>query len=656
MTIGISPEPLQFDEHGNPVSLRYGDIYASRDGAAAQARHVFLGGNDLPVRWARRRQFVIVETGFGLGTNFLAAWQAWREDPQRPQRLHFVSVERHPVRAQDLAGLPAADSLHALRAQLAACWPLPLAGVHRIEFEAGRVVLTLGLGDAADLLPDLVVGADAFFLDGFAPARNPEMWQPEIIRALARMARPDATLATYTCARAVRDALAQEGFAVDLRPGFGSKREMVAARYAPGWKRRRIEPPAPHDGERSAIVVGAGLAGAATAHALARRGWTVRLLERGADVADGASGLPAGLLHPALSVDHNLASRLSQAGFLLARSWLDALAVDGGDPVWSACGVFQQGQAELDGEGESALRDLLARAALPPDYARWVEPTAAAALCGLAPRRGGIWFGTGGVVSARRWCRAMLAGDPGGAGGRIDLGTGRDIERIERADGAWRVTAADGASWAAPILVLANALGASALAGARFAPLRAVRGQVSLFDPPALAGLRAGICGDGYLIPAGLGRAAVGASYEESERLGEAEAHRENRARWAAALNGPSPAEPAGVFAGERCVSADRLPLAGPIADEETVLADAARMAGARLAELPRRPGLWTVSGLGSRGLTLACLGAELVASRIEGEPWPVERAPADAIDPARFLLRHIRRGGLRGIPENGQG
>ncbi len=646
MTIGIPPEPLEFDDRGNPVSVRYGDVYASRDGAAAQAQHVFLGGNDLPARWAGRRQFVIVETGFGLGTNFLAAWQAWRDDPNRPRQLHFVSVERHPVAARALAGLPP-DSLHALRARLAARWPLPLVGVHRVAFEAGRVVLTLGLGDAADLLPDLVAGADAFFLDGFAPARNPEMWDPGIIRALARMARPDATLATYTCARAVRDALAQEGFAVDLRPGFGSKRDMIVARYAPGWKRRRIEPPEPYDGARSAIVVGAGLAGAAMAHALARRGWTVQLLERGTDVAAGASGLPAGLLHPALSADHNLASRLSQAGFLLSRSFLEALPHDGGDPVWSACGVFQQGQAGFDGEDETALRDLLARAALPEEYARWAEPEEAAALCGVTPRRGGIWFGGGGVVSARRWCRALIAGERGDFGGRIVLQTARDARHVGFADGAWRVTAADGSSWIAPVLVLANALGMPALAGARQAPVRAVRGQVSLFDPPALAGLRAGICGDGYLIPAGVARAAVGASYEEAERIAESAAHRENRVRWTAALDGPPPAEPAGVFAGERCVSADRLPLAGPIADEEAVLGDAARMAGARLTELPRRAGLWTVSALGSRGLTLACLSAELVASRIEGEPWPVERALADAVDPARFLLRHIRRGGV---------
>ena len=646
MAIGIPPESLQFDERGNPVSVRYGDVYASRDGAVAQAQHVFLGGNDLPARWAGRRQFVIVETGFGLGTNFLAAWHAWRDDARRPQRLHFVSVERHPVGARDLARLPA-DSLHALRAQLAARWPLLLAGVHRLEFEAGRVVLTLGLGDAADLLPDLVAGADAFFLDGFAPARNPEMWQPQIIRALARLARADATLATYTCARDVREALAQQGFAVQLRPGFGSKREMTVARYAPGWTRRRIEPPAPYDGERSAIVIGAGLAGAATAHALARRGWAVQLLERGTDVAAGASGLPAGLLHPALSVDHNLASRLSQAGFLRSRSFLEALPHDGEAPVWSGCGVLQQaGAGHDDGADAQALRDLLARAAFPAEYARWVEPREAAALCGLAPRRGGIWFGGAGVVSARRWCRAMIDGGLSGATGHIALRTNRDVQRIGFADGAWCVTAADGASCTAPVLVLANALAMPALAGGRGAPLRAVWGQISLFDAPVLAGLRAGICGDGYLIPAGPDRAAVGASYEESGRLSTAAAHRENRARWAAALEGPSPAEPAGRFAGARCVSADRLPLVGPIADEAAVLGDAVRMAGARLAELPRRAGLWTVSALGSRGLTLALLSAELTASRIEGEPWPVERALADAVDPARFLLRRVRRGG----------
>jgi len=141
-----------------------------------------------------------LETGFGLGTNFLATWQQWRDDGQRCRRLHFVSIERHPLVASDLVEAAPAE-LGELARELARCWPLPLPGLHRCEFEAGRVVLTLAFGDARELAPRIVVGADAIFLDGFAPDRNPEMWEPKLIRDVARCARPDALLATYTSAR-----------------------------------------------------------------------------------------------------------------------------------------------------------------------------------------------------------------------------------------------------------------------------------------------------------------------------------------------------------------------------------------------------------------------------------------------------------------------
>ena len=231
----VEPAELEFDAGGHPYSSRYGDVYASRDGALGQARHVFLGGNDLPRRWARREQFVVLETGFGLGINFLAAWQAWRDDRERPHRLHFVSVERHPLAAADLVRA-APEALQPLAAQLAAQWPPPLAGLHRMAFEDGALVLTLALGDAAETVPQLALGADAFFLDGFAPDRNPDMWSPPLIKALARLARPGATLATWCTARGVRDALAASGFAVERRAGYAHKREMLAARFEPRWK------------------------------------------------------------------------------------------------------------------------------------------------------------------------------------------------------------------------------------------------------------------------------------------------------------------------------------------------------------------------------------------------------------------------------------
>ena len=326
----VQPARLAFDPSGAPYSERYGDVYASREGALGQARHVFLSGNGLPERWRGREQFVVLETGFGIGTNFLATWQQWRDDARRCRRLHFVSIERHPLAAADLIAAAPAE-LRMLAQQLAACWPLPLPGLHRREFEAGGIVLTLAFGDARVIAQRLKVGADAIYLDGFAPDRNPEMWEASVLKAIARCARTDATLATWTTARAVRDALATCGFALETRPGFGHKREMLAGRYAPAWKVRRHEPPVAYRGERSAIVIGAGIAGSACAEALARRGWSVRVIDRAAQPASAGSSLPAGLLHPVLAVDDARLARLVRAGVALAQAALDR-AAPGGRP------------------------------------------------------------------------------------------------------------------------------------------------------------------------------------------------------------------------------------------------------------------------------------------------------------------------------------
>jgi len=636
---GIEPVELDFDGGGHPFSRRYGDVYASRDGALGQARHVFLGGNDLPQRWARREQFVVLETGFGLGINFLATWQTWRDDPARPQRLHFVSVERHPLPARDLErGCP--EPLQPLARQLAARWPPPLPGLHRVAFDDERVVLTLALGDAAELLPQLVVGADAFFLDGFAPDRNPDMWSARLLKALARLARPQATLATWCTARGVRDALAAAGFAVERRAGYGHKREMLAARFAPRWKLRRHEPPQPHEGPRQAIVVGAGLAGCAVAQALARRRWQVQVIDAGAGAAAGASALPWGLLHPQLSRDDNLLSRLTRAGFFLARRDA-ALAGERGASCWHGCGVLQQ----AGDDGEAAAMAAMARA-VPASYAQWLEVPEAAHRAGVAVRRGGLWFEGGGLIAAARWCGAMLAA----AGERVTLKCGAAATRIAPAGGLWRVEDADGQPLGqAPVLIAAAAMDTPTLLRLRHAPVRPVRGRLTLLSAHDLPQLRVGLAGDGYALRAPDGCVAIGASYEFAPAAGESDApeeaiHRGNLQRLAKLLAPMPPVTVRGVFDGVRCVARDRLPLAGAVADEALALGDAA-LRGAHLADLPRQRGLYASFAFGSRGLTLAPLAAELVAAQIEGEPWPVERELAAAIDPARFLLRRVRGG-----------
>src|SRR5574342_316327 len=209
------PAPLQPASLGflgeTPYAEAFGDVYHSAEGGPGQSRHVFLAGNGLPRRWAGRGRFVILETGFGFGLNFLVTWQAWRRDPDRCGRLHFVSVEKHPFSLQDLRTLHERyPELREEAAQLHSQWPLLVSGGHRAELEQGRVVLTLFFADIK-ILRELRLAAESIYLDGFSPAKNPEMWSPALMRALSRLAAPQASAATWSVAASVRSALESAG-------------------------------------------------------------------------------------------------------------------------------------------------------------------------------------------------------------------------------------------------------------------------------------------------------------------------------------------------------------------------------------------------------------------------------------------------------------
>lgn len=180
----LQPARLEFAPDGTPFSAAFGDVYHSAHGGPQQARHVFLGGNDLPQRWQGKDRFVILETGFGLGLNFLATWQAWKNDPLRCRRLHFVSFEKHPFTAADLAIAQGAwPEFAELAGELQQRWPLLTPGVHRLHLAGGQVILTLFFGDATTQLRQVNAAVDAFYLDGFSPAKNPELWTPQLCKA-----------------------------------------------------------------------------------------------------------------------------------------------------------------------------------------------------------------------------------------------------------------------------------------------------------------------------------------------------------------------------------------------------------------------------------------------------------------------------------------
>jgi tRNA 5-methylaminomethyl-2-thiouridine biosynthesis bifunctional protein len=628
----IHPARLEFDSAGTPCSGAYGDVYHSSDGGLGQARHVFLAGNGLPGCWQGRRRFVILETGFGLGLNFLATWAAWREDPARCQRLFFISCEKHPFRAEDLASLHRAWPQFAeLSAELRAHWPTLTPGFHRLHLDDGRVILTLLFGEAADTLAELEVRADAVYLDGFSPDRNPELWSPRIFHLLARLAAPGASLATWSVAGSVREGLAHAGFQVAKAEGFGGKRQMLAGHLA-----RQAEP-APEPTERHALVVGAGLAGSAVVHRLAERGWRIDLIDAAAGPAQGASGNLAGVLRPLPSLDDNRLSRLTRAGTLYARHHLARLAATGQSVRWDPCGVLHLAREPAH---EAKQRQVVATHQAPEDYLRFVEREEAAAIADCPVELGGWWFPCGGWVQPPSLCAANLAS----AGPAVTVHYGQALAALEYHDGRWRALAADGALIAAaPIAILANGTGISALPQAAGLPVVSARGQVSHLPAAPGSPPRVVVCRLGYVSPEVDGLRCAGATFQVDDpdpglRLAD---HQENLAKLDFILPGFSATLGEAPLAGRvgfRPASPDRLPMVGPIPALTRLEAPMP------LAAIPRHPGLHAVSGFGARGLVWSGLMGELLASVLEGEPLPMERSLVAALDPARYLLRPSRR------------
>jgi tRNA 5-methylaminomethyl-2-thiouridine biosynthesis bifunctional protein len=629
-TTPIIAAEVDFSDTAAARAPAFDDLYHPKCGAFAQAQQVFLAGNGLPGRWRGRARFTILETGFGLGNNFLATWAAWRDDPARCGRLFFVSIEKHPLRATDLARAHVASPVPGLARQLLAAWPPTTCNLHHIDLDGGRVRLLLAFGDVQAWARELVARVDAFYLDGFAPARNPAMWNRSVFAMLARLAAPGATAATWSAARTVRDGLQGAGFEVRAAAGSGGKRDITLAHYAPRFMPHA--PPGrtlPAQAPSHALVIGAGLAGAATAAALARQGIACTVIDRHADPAAEASGNPAGLFHGAVMGHDGPHARLLRGAALSAESTLRA-AIERG--VAGRIDGLLRLEARLSLPDMQALID---RQALPPRYVQAVPAEAASRLAGVALSQPAWFYPGGGWADPGASVRNAIS-TPG-----VTWRGSTPVQRIARHDDGWRLfDASNGVIATAPLLVLATAGDTLRLAGLPLAWLQRLRGQVSWTVRASVVAPRIPVASGGYALTLPDGRLLFGAtSQADDDDAGVRDSdHRENRAKAELLLGNGVLADGATLHGrvGWRASAPDRLPLVGPVPDlhaPRPARADAPRL-------LPRLPGLWLHSGLGSRGLTTATLCAELIAAQASGAPWPFDADLVDAIDPARYLAR----------------
>ncbi|EKK5436263.1 bifunctional tRNA (5-methylaminomethyl-2-thiouridine)(34)-methyltransferase MnmD/FAD-dependent 5-carboxymethylaminomethyl-2-thiouridine(34) oxidoreductase MnmC [Enterobacter hormaechei] len=656
----IQPANLEFNAEGTPVSRDFDDVYFSNDNGLEETRYVFLDGNHLGTRFPEhpRRLFVVAESGFGTGLNFLTLWQAFdcfrAAYPEATlQRLHFISFEKFPLTAHDLRlAHQRWPELAHWAEQLQTQWPPAIGGCHRLILDDGRVTLDLWLGDINDLTDKLDDSmnqkVDAWFLDGFAPAKNPDMWSPHLFSAMARLARPGATLATFTSAGFVRRGLQEAGFTMRKTKGFGRKRDMLVGvmeqdlaipAQAPWFARRAST-------SREVAIVGGGIASALLSLALLHRGWQVTLYCADEAPATGASGNRQGALYPLLSAHDPALFQFFPAAFTFARRLYDSLPV-AFDHDW--CGVTQLG---WDEKSQQKITQMLSLG-LPEDIAHAVTAQQVAETAGVDTGCGGIQYPLGGWLCPAELTSAAIAlGQSRG----LTVYYAHKVQSLNRT-AHWKLRFADGKEAQHASVVLANGHHITQFTQTASLPVYPVGGQVShIPTAPQLSKLRQVLCYDGYLTPQNPsnGHHCIGASYHRGEtdmQYSEAD-QQQNRQRLVDCFPDASWAKEVDVSEGQarcgvRCATRDHLPMAGNVPDYDATLEVYQDLADSKetAVSAPVHPELFMLGGLGSRGLCSAPLLAEALAAQMSDEPVPLDRVTLAGLNPNRLWVRKLLKG-----------
>ena len=604
----LTPPEIDWREDGTPVARAHDDVYFTAGDGLAESRAVFLTGCGLPDAWQGRDVFTVAETGFGTGLNFLALWQMWETHrPSPTARLHFVSFEAFPLLPQDaVRALDSWPELEELAALMIARWPGPAKGVRRMVWPDAGVSLTLHHGDIRETLPAARFRADAWFLDGFSPAKNEEMWGDWIYPQLSAHSAPGSRLGTFTVAGAVRR------FEVAKRPGHGRKRERLEATLATPL-------PLPSDpyasspatpGLRRVAIIGAGIAGAGAARALVDAGADVTVFERAENPASGASGNPLALLMPRLDAADTVQARLLVDAYIAARDTYRGL------PAVTETDVRQvpKDQTETD-----RFTKLLADPPLP--------------LEDLEALRGGLLHKQALILRPAELIPALLAG------ATLRLGESVKVDLESRA--------VNGEVFDAIILATAMAT----MDQLPWLGLEARLGQVEWIGDAAMAepdavtsGTDALADGPDRLWGATFKRFGGGVpETSERARVENAEGLENLSPWWVRDTREHEIVSRAAL----RATTADRLPLIGAVPDHDAALAlfDGVRKGRPADADAPVIPGIYMVNGFGARGFTWGPWAGGILAAQLLGGPAPAEAAALAAVSPMRLILRALKRG-----------
>ncbi|SEI47093.1 tRNA 5-methylaminomethyl-2-thiouridine biosynthesis bifunctional protein [Allopseudospirillum japonicum] len=649
----LTPAHLDW-QNQQPYAQDFADVYFSRDQGLAETHYVFLQQNQLQQRWSQLstgQHFVIAETGFGTGLNMLAACAHFMETAPEGTYLHLVSVEKYPLTREDLTrALAAWPQLASYSTPLLAAYPPLVKGSYRLQL-SHRVSLTLHFGDALAILSQLEMQVHAWFLDGFAPARNPDLWQPALFTQMARLSAPDASFATFTAAGMVKRGLQEAGFHVRKVAGFGRKREMLSGYLLAPTKYAHAKvpffyTPKPKQPPQAVTLIGAGMAGAASARFLADLGVKVRVLEAATQVAAGASGNRQGALYIKLAAQANRHSAFYWQG--LYQSWQQLQQMS--KTLWDPCGVLQ---LAYNAQEQKRQQGFLQNLSLPEAWVQAVDAQQASQLAGVPVQHSGLFFPQAGYVRPALWCQALLDHP------NIDVITGVEVTQLhfDAEQHVWHLFSQDATVYQASHVVLANAYAAKKLLAqmAPWLPIKSIRGQIThLATQQAVP--QTVICHEGYLAPPLENTLCLGASFNLGSHVETlcAQDQANNLAllqhalpEFAASLN--TPLAPLAGRVGFRCTSPDYLPLVGPIPQEAgfkqmyaPLSKDASWRPETHSPYAPYWPHLWVNLAHGSRGLASVVLSAQILAAHMGLIPAPVSADLLQGVHPARFLVKAL--------------
>lgn len=633
----LSHARIHFNPQGTPVATDFDDIYFSNEGGLAETEYVFLQQNALPARWPLHSQtfFHILETGFGTGANFLLCWQRFRafraQHPTAPcQRLYFSSFEKYPLSLADLRqALTCHTHLQEQCELLLQAYPSPVAGCHRLVFDHGQVILDLWQGDVNALLPELPAEnkVDAIFLDGFAPAKNPDMWQNTLFEQLFRLSHSQTTLATFTCAGLVKRGLSTAGFQINKVKGFGRKREMLTATIPAKTaiesdaetvlqKITHQEITVPQPIHNEITIIGGGLAALCSAYALVRRGVKVKLLCADPEVALGASHNRQGALYPNLPIKLGAAGLWHCQAFHFARQFYQDCLQRGIDFPMQFCGLLHLATTPQLMERQNKMAQ---QQSWPKSLVRFVEATEASALAGIPLQHTGIFIPEAGWIAPQAFCQALF----GYLKTQSIFTAVFDCKLInlQQSETGWQLHTSQ-QQLSAETLLIATGADLTQLAPLAHLPLNKVRGQVSHVQSAMLAPLKTVICHKGYLTPGWQGLHCIGATFDRAATAAvvtEADNHAniQQLAQQLAMTELTSEIKLDSAKAAFRGTIPDHLPLAGKVTNNQ--------------------PPLWVHAGLGARGLLFAPLLAEILACQLTSEPVPAATSTLQLLSPQRF-------------------